>query len=149
MSIIPNDINKIDQNDSTNADQRQSKARQELVQIFSSLTCPYCGKISEQKCECRVLEQANSAKRLFEAYPVTNHCEICKRRFSETALKPVADHNHTTNQFRGWLCQSCNTALGMFADEPTRLNKAIIYLQTETGRRYKNLGFTKLVKRNK
>ena len=39
------------------------------------------------------------------------------------------DHNHGTGQFRGFLCDSCNTGLGKFKDDPDLLERAISYLR--------------------
>jgi hypothetical protein len=39
------------------------------------------------------------------------------------------DHCHTGGHVRGLLCHRCNTALGLFADDPERLRKAIGYLK--------------------
>ena len=38
------------------------------------------------------------------------------------------DHNHGTDEFRGFLCDSCNTSLGKFRDDPDLLARAIKYL---------------------
>ncbi len=38
------------------------------------------------------------------------------------------DHEHDTGKFRGWLCHSCNTGLGLFRDSETNLKNAIKYL---------------------
>ena len=46
-------------------------------------------------------------------------------RFSVWAI----DHDHDTKEFRGWLCSKCNTALGIFGDTITGLEKAIKYLK--------------------
>lgn len=50
-------------------------------------------------------------------------CAIC-------GLKPPTDvdHNRKTGHFRGLLCRPCNLGLGMFADCPDRMVKAIAYL---------------------
>ena len=39
------------------------------------------------------------------------------------------DHNHKTGKFRGILCMSCNTGLGMFKDDARLLLLAIDYLE--------------------
>jgi len=73
------------------------------------------------------------------AYPLeTYQCPICNRTATSDTLKRfgrdeqktwVADHCHTTDKFRGWICFPCNIALGMFEDDPERLKKAVIYLE--------------------
>jgi hypothetical protein len=40
----------------------------------------------------------------------------------------VLDHDHDSKKFRGYLCQSCNRALGMFYNK-TLLSNAINYLK--------------------
>ena len=40
----------------------------------------------------------------------------------------VLDHNHETGEFRGWICNDCNNALGKFNDDPKVLRIAIRYL---------------------
>jgi hypothetical protein len=50
-------------------------------------------------------------------------CEVCK-----TEGEVVPDHDHTTRQFRGWLCRSCNLALGYAKDDPEILRGLIDYL---------------------
>ena len=41
----------------------------------------------------------------------------------------VLDHNHDTDEFRGWLCHSCNRALGCFNDDVPRMQRAIKYIR--------------------
>jgi hypothetical protein len=40
------------------------------------------------------------------------------------------DHDHATGEIRGLLCNSCNSGLGMFRDNPRYLQRAIHYLQS-------------------
>lgn len=41
----------------------------------------------------------------------------------------AVDHNHTTGKIRGLLCSHCNTALGLFRDNVSLLQSAVMYLQ--------------------
>ena len=58
--------------------------------------------------------------------PRPETCELCHQA-SEKVL--VYDHCHTTNAFRGWLCNSCNTGLGMFRDDPALMRHAALYIE--------------------
>tara|TARA_B100000902_G_scaffold112493_1_gene113703 strand:+ start:244 stop:690 length:447 start_codon:yes stop_codon:yes gene_type:complete len=40
----------------------------------------------------------------------------------------VLDHDHSTNTFRGWICNNCNNALGRFEDNTETLDRVITYL---------------------
>jgi hypothetical protein len=60
-------------------------------------------------------------------------CAICRRpettKSAAGHVKPLhVDHNHTTNVVRGLLCNPCNSALGLFAEDRERLRAAIDYL---------------------
>jgi hypothetical protein len=60
-------------------------------------------------------------------------CAICKKSESnEIKGKIVAlavDHDHATGAVRALLCSACNTALGLFNDEPALLDAAKTYLE--------------------
>ena len=91
--------------------------------------------------ECRKcnteLTRVRNVLRAKYGMPTEGHiCPICERGELEVAGKGglrngawVIDHCHDTETFRGWLCHSCNRALGGFNDSIDILNKAIIYLR--------------------
>jgi len=57
-------------------------------------------------------------------------CKICKS--SDTGRGDqwfVVDHCHETNKVRGLLCNTCNRALGLFKDNISYLEQAILYLK--------------------
>jgi hypothetical protein len=51
-------------------------------------------------------------------------CEACGEH-----KRLVLDHNHTTGNFRAWLCSSCNKALGLCKDNATTLRKLALLLE--------------------
>lgn len=51
-------------------------------------------------------------------------CHICREMEGE-----VVDHCHSSLNVRGWLCQSCNKALGFFRDNVDYMQRGIDYLQ--------------------
>jgi len=57
-------------------------------------------------------------------------CAICGRHQSELTRALAIDHNHNTNEVRGLLCGSCNTAIGsLLADDGIKLlQNAIKYV---------------------
>lgn len=72
----------------------------------------------------------------FEAFTVMldaqqGRCAICREEFDG---EPDVDHDHKTRKVRGLLCHHCNTGLGLFRDNVTRLARAIEYLTGRQGR---------------
>jgi hypothetical protein len=55
--------------------------------------------------------------------PKPNYCEVCGEKG-----QICFDHNHLTGKFRGWICSSCNFALGHSKDRPELLIKLANYL---------------------
>lgn len=56
-------------------------------------------------------------------------CAICRTDLTVLRRRDWhADHDHATGTPRGVLCGQCNMALGLFKDDPTRLQAAIDYL---------------------
>ena len=57
-------------------------------------------------------------------------CPICeKRSIVGVTANLVRDHDHTSGLAREWICDSCNTGLGRFKDNPYFLEKVIEYLK--------------------
>jgi hypothetical protein len=54
-------------------------------------------------------------------------CVICNKPEPRGVLH--SDHDHLTEQRRGFLCQGCNQGLGNFLDSPERLRKAADYIE--------------------
>jgi len=52
-------------------------------------------------------------------------CECC----GEKPIKWCLDHDHSTHEFRGWICERCNTGLGKLGDNIEGLTKALNYLK--------------------
>ena len=67
--------------------------------------------------------------------PAGYECPICLADEEKAAGRGgnsstwVLDHNHDTDEFRGWLCHSCNRALGCFNDDVPRMQRAIKYIR--------------------
>ena len=58
-----------------------------------------------------------------------NCCAICKSDKPGGNGDFYVDHNHTTNQVRGLLCQWCNFMIGQSKEDPEILRSGIDYLQ--------------------
>jgi DNA-binding XRE family transcriptional regulator len=57
-------------------------------------------------------------------------CAICQKK-----VTLYIDHDHGTEQVRGWLCAKCNTGLGYLGDSTLLLERAIEYLLSVQQRR--------------
>lgn len=51
-------------------------------------------------------------------------CEVCEKE-----RKIFFDHDHSTGNFRGWICLNCNNVLGFAGDDSEILKKLIVYLE--------------------
>ena len=77
----------------------------------------------------------NKAKASAPNIPKNYTCPICNRSEDQVKHKGgkksgawCCDHDHETNEFRGWLCHDCNRGIGNFKDDVARLKNAIRYL---------------------
>lgn len=55
--------------------------------------------------------------------PENSKCACCG-----DVAKLVCDHNHNNDEFRGWLCEPCNTGIGKLGDDMDGLRRAMAYL---------------------
>ena len=72
-------------------------------------------------------EQCSKKKQKLESRagrPKPLFCEIC----NEKRNRIVFDHDHKTGKFRGWICNTCNSALGFVDDNPNILKRMLEYL---------------------
>lgn len=96
------------------------------------------GNYLRPECKSCGNKLSNTRKKLREKHgnPPKNYiCPICGKNELEIpngggkkSTKWVIDHNHQSDQFRGWLCHRCNMGIGSFDDNVKILTKAVIYL---------------------
>lgn len=59
-----------------------------------------------------------------------NKCDICGMDGSLVRYgKLKVDHDHSTGEIRGLLCDKCNFAIGLLNDNPTLIGKVLEYLR--------------------
>jgi hypothetical protein len=56
-------------------------------------------------------------------------CECCGRPPKVPRKHLCLDHDHRTGQFRGWLCNTCNIAIGKLGDGLAGVVRAVAYLR--------------------
>lgn len=56
------------------------------------------------------------------------HCQACHKQIKKVS-QFCLDHDHKTGIVRGFICHSCNTAIGYCRDSPKRLRKCARYLE--------------------
>jgi len=80
----------------------------------------------DSRCRACIKEQSQLRKELKKtAPPMPDRCECC----GQVPVKSlVLDHSHETNQFRGWICEPCNTGIGKLGDDFTGVWLAAMYL---------------------
>ncbi len=81
---------------------------------------------------CRKVSRASekSLKKLHgSTKPIGTPCDCCGRTTSKLSL----DHDHETDELRGWLCQTCNVAIGSLGDNIEGVARALDYLKRAKG----------------
>ena len=83
--------------------------------VLNSRTCRSCEKYNK-----RVLYRLKKEN----PKPLDSKCNCCGN-----VTKLVCDHDHKTDEFRGWLCEACNTGIGKLGDDLNGLRMAMAYLK--------------------
>jgi hypothetical protein len=80
------------------------------------------------RCKKCVVKTVALVKRLKVTYKdlKTENCDCCSKKTDRLCL----DHCHKTLKFRGWVCNECNTGLGLLGDNKEGLNVALKYLES-------------------
>lgn len=77
-----------------------------------------------RSCKCKAVANSYApctatVSELVDAY--TGKCHSCGVSEQDLIAGLCMDHNHETGEFRGWLCNPCNKALGFMQDQPQLL----------------------------
>lgn len=62
-------------------------------------------------------------------------CNICLKTVNR---RMVVDHDHNTNEIRGWLCDKCNIALGYLSDDENTITRLAEYMYKYKNRKEKS-----------
>lgn len=93
---------------------REHYATKKNMHVCASLTRKYGISLDEYD---RMLEEQG------------NECAVCDRTPEDNGRRLAVDHNHSTGEVRGLLCDQCNVALGKLQDSPALLRNALAYLE--------------------
>jgi len=97
--------------------------------------------IRKQRHECKKCEKhlqtVRARLRKQHVRPAKDFCcPICLK--NEQELQGIGgknrsvwcvDHDHDTDEFKGWLCHKCNRTLGGFYDDIDMLKRAVVYVE--------------------
>jgi hypothetical protein len=109
----------------------------EVDTVNRTANCASCGKVkirsrgnNQWRCATHQNEKCKLYKRAYRQAKkdmLKDSCEICGKKD-----KLCWDHCHKNGNFRGTLCNSCNSGIGFFKDDVQLLKKAIKYLKNVT-----------------
>ena len=91
-------------------------------------------RATRNRCKVCSKEQSNTRKKLRKENPPpkAGKCQVCK----VYTTKWVLDHCHTDMTFRGYICTSCNSGIGLLHDYPVILERALTYLRKNNNRSF-------------
>ena len=83
-------------------------------------------RATRNRCKICHKQQADIRRKLRKENPPPKAglCQICQ---TETE-RWVLDHCHIEETFRGYICTSCNSGIGLLNDDPDILQRALHYL---------------------
>jgi len=94
--------------------------------------CVQCQGVAQKRWAANNTEQRRDQSRdyyrrshgVVPTRPEPPTCECCK----ELVVRPRLDHDHEDDTFRGWLCNRCNTGIGLLGDTLEGVILAMTYL---------------------
>jgi hypothetical protein len=79
----------------------------------------------DMRCNTCIKSQRKIRNHLHKtAPPKPEVCSCCGKQ----PIKWCLDHDHISNEFRGWICEKCNTGIGKLGDDVNGLVMALNYL---------------------
>ena len=88
--------------------------------------CSYCEGTRSVANRFKISVEKYKEMRLVQG----DNCFICGKSEAENRKRLALDHDHKTGKLRKFLCQYCNTSLGLMQDSPELLLKAAEYLKS-------------------
>ena len=109
-------------------------------------TCRDCGDmLTEQSRTMKSVSKKGKQYYLNRCKPCISDADTLLRRYKRAYPKPPSgspcaccgkiailhcDHDHSDGKsFRGWICQQCNSGLGLLGDSEAGLRQALAYLE--------------------
>jgi hypothetical protein len=115
--------------DPTFAEQQRASARRWGATLEGQCKIALVG--SKHHSEKRGYVACNATvEQLVEAF--TGHCDICGVAESDLPKRLSMDHCHDSGDFRGWLCNECNSTLGKLRDD---VGAVLAYLRPDLAQR--------------
>ena len=89
------------------------------------------------RCKCCIKERIKKVKKIRETAPqMSPVCDCCGKKPGDEGnhkkIKLCLDHDPKTDTFRGWLCNQCNTGIGLLGDDYNSVMRAAKYLLRNT-----------------
>ena len=109
------------------ADRRAREAAKNPPKPKVQRMCTVCGDhpvYRDGKCRGHYNLALNQLQKLRKTYKKAEACEVCGSTF-----RLCIDHDHTTGEARGTLCNGCNTSLGMTKESISTLMGLVKYIQ--------------------